>query len=635
MPESSSITPPISDISIPFWRRFRFNLIIFFVILAVIPLTLISFINISQQIEQAQNQVTEQLQSIVELKANQLDLWLDQGRLALDIILSNNGFRRTLVASIREPETITAEQRETLARDIRNFAQTNAYFERFLVYRPDGTVVYATIASDVGKVVTLQPYFRPSLQQREHLQAPFYDISTTELTMIATHHVIDDGGQLVAIIAGKISLTALGDIMTERTGLSASGETYLVSRQNSYLLTPSRFPGYERQRAYRSDGITRALNNQPGSGVYLNYQNPPQSVIGVYRWIPQLEAALLAEVNQDETLAAPRQAQLNNAIIALGAAGTAAIIGLLYANRLSRPIAQLTASANQFSRGDLKHRTDVTSTNEIGVLAQSFNSMAEQIEQRIIETQAALERAERADYADKVKSAFLASMSHELRTPLNAVINFTRFVVDGDTGPVNAEQIDLLSEVVKSATHLLALINDVLDMSKIEAGALVLFVEDGIDLTGILKSAMTTARSLIATKPILLETDIAADLPLIRADRQRILQVLMNIISNACKFTAKGNIILTAKPIGDEVVISISDTGTGIEPDDQAMVFQPFRQTKAGLRQGGGTGLGMPIAKSLVEAHYGRLWLESTPGEGTTFHLALPIKEKRLQPSLV
>lgn len=624
-----------SEINIPFWRRFRFNLIIFFVILAVVPLSLISFINISQQVEQAQNRVTEQLQSIVELKANQLGLWLDQGELALNIILSNNGFRRQLVTSIRDPDSMSAEQLDTLTRDIRAFAQTNAYFESFIVYTPEGRVALATIPSDIGKVVTLQPYFSPSLLQREHLQPPFYDLSSTELTMYSTHHVVDDNGQLVAILAGKISLTVLGDIMTERTGLSASGETYLISRQNSYLLTPSRFPGYERQRAYRSDGITRALNNEAGSGVYLNYQSPPQPVIGVYRWIPSLEAALLAEVNQEEVLAAPRQAQLNNLVIAFIVAGGAAVGGLLYANRLSRPIGQLTSSANQFSRGDLKHRTAVTSNNEIGVLANSFNSMAEQIEQRIIETQQALERAERADYADKVKSAFLASMSHELRTPLNAVINFTRFVVDGDTGPVNEEQADLLNEVVKSATHLLALINDVLDMSKIEAGALVLFVEDNIDISNILKNSMNTARSLIGNKPVTLETAIDPELPLIRADRQRILQVLMNIISNACKFTAKGSIILTAKPMGDEVVISISDTGSGIELDDQAMVFQPFRQTKAGLRQGGGTGLGMPIAKNLVEAHYGRLWLESMPGEGTTFHLALPIKDNRLQPALV
>jgi len=619
---------------IPFWRQFRFSLIIFFVILAVLPLGVVSFINISQQIEQAQSQVQEQLQSVVELKANQINLWLNQGTLSLNIILSNSRFEQLLVTSVTAPRVLSAEQNATLNRDIRAFVQSNPYFEQFSVYSPDGIIILASNANDLGKFVTLQPYFRPSLTRREYLQPPFYDVSTAELTLIATQQVFNTGGQMVAVLAGKINLTVLGAIMTERAGLSDSGETYLVSRQNNYLLTPSLFPNYALQRAYRTEAINNGLRGESGSGIYTNYQNPPQPVIGVYRWIPELEAALIAEINQDQVLAGSRQAQINNAVIALAVALVAAIGGLVYADRLSRPIAQLTHAANQFSLGDLRQRTVIASRNELGQLAQSFNSMATQVELRILQTQAALERAERADYADKVKSAFLASMSHELRTPLNAVINFTHFVVDGDTGPVNEEQVELLSEVIKSATHLLNLINDVLDMSKIEAGALVLFIEENIDLTTMLKNAMTTARGLIVDKQITLETDIAPDLPRIRADRQRVSQILMNIISNACKFTPKGVIKITAKVVNGEIFISVSDTGSGIEIEDQGLIFLPFRQTKAGLRQGGGTGLGMPIAKNLVEAHHGRIWLESTPGEGTTFYITLPVKDQNLSLAL-
>jgi len=609
-------------------------LILFFVFLAVVPLGVVSFINISQQIEQAQNRVKEQLESIVELKTNQIALWLNQGVLALDIILSNSRFEQLIVTSVTAPRVMSDEQKDTLTTDIRSFVQSNPYFEQFTVYTLDGVIVLGSSPTDIGKLVTLQPYFQPSLAQREYTQPPFYDISTSQLTIIVTKQVHNSGGQVVAILAGKINLSVLGDIMTERTGLSDSGETYLVSRQNNYLLTPSRFAGYALQRAYRTEAINLGLQGRTGEGIYDNYQIPPQPVIGVYRWIPELEAALIAEVNQAEVLAGSRAAQVNNGLIALIVALTAAAGGLIYANRLSSPITQLTHSADQFSRGNLRERTHVSSRNEIGQLAQSFNSMATQVELRILETQAALERAERADYADKVKSAFLASMSHELRTPLNAVINFTRFVVDGDTGPVNEEQVELLSEVVKSATHLLNLINDVLDMSKIEAGALVLFVEENVDLTALLKSVMSTARSLIGGKPITLETEIASDLPRIRADRQRILQVLINIISNACKFTAKGTVKIIAKTVNNEVFISISDTGSGIEADDQHLVFLPFRQTKAGLRQGGGTGLGMPIAKNLIDSHNGRLWLESTLGQGTTFYISLPIKNEKLEPAL-
>jgi len=261
---------------------------------------------------------------------------------------------------------------------------------------------------------------------------------------------------------------------------------------------------------------------------------------------------------------------------------------------------------------------------------KSLEVARKQLQEQIVVIDQARERAERSD---QVKSAFLASMSHELRTPLNAVINFTRFVIDGDTGPVNEQQTELLTEVVGSAKHLLNLINDVLDMSKIEAGSLNLFIEDDVNLNSIVNSVITTGRGLLAGRPTRLHTEVEENLPLIRADRQRILQILLNIMSNACKFTDEGDIRVKMYQKNGEVVIAVADTGPGIAPADQAMVFEAFKQTKAGLRQGGGTGLGMPIAKSLAEAHGGRLWLESEFGKGATFYVALPIKSETLVPT--
>ncbi len=255
-------------------------------------------------------------------------------------------------------------------------------------------------------------------------------------------------------------------------------------------------------------------------------------------------------------------------------------------------------------------------------------SLAEEEKSRI-QAEKSRERAERSE---QVKAAFLASMSHELRTPLNAIINFTKFVANGDLGEVNEEQAETLNDAIGSAKHLLNLINDVLDMSKIESGTLNLFIEDDVNLKSILDNVVSTGKSLLAEKPVELKLNIDGELPLIRADRQRILQILLNIISNACKFTPTGSINIKAQQQSDEVLISVRDTGPGIPLEDQSMVFEAFKQTETGLRQGGGTGLGMPISKNLVEAHSGRLWLESEVNKGTTFHIALPIKSSKLTP---
>ena len=245
------------------------------------------------------------------------------------------------------------------------------------------------------------------------------------------------------------------------------------------------------------------------------------------------------------------------------------------------------------------------------------------------ETEAARAKAERSD---RVKSTFLASMSHELRTPLNSVINFTHFVIDGDAGEVNEKQIDLLEEVVHSAQHLLDLINDVLDISKIEAGSLNLFIEDDIDVGEIIANVASMARSLLAEKPIDVKLKIDEDLPRIRGDQQRIFQILLNLMSNACKFTDEGHITVSAACSGDKLVLTVEDSGPGIPFEEHVKIFEPFKQTKMGLRQGSGsTGLGLPIAKSLAEAHGGHLWVQSERGHGATFFISLPIKSEKLK----
>jgi signal transduction histidine kinase len=248
-----------------------------------------------------------------------------------------------------------------------------------------------------------------------------------------------------------------------------------------------------------------------------------------------------------------------------------------------------------------------------------------------VEAQTAREAAEKSD---RVKSAFLASMSHELRTPLNAVINLTKFVAQGDLGPVNPEQEETLMESVDSARHLLNLINDVLDMSKIEAGSLNLFVRDDVDLAKIIDSMTVTARSLIGEKTIEIRTEISPDLPHIRADEQRIRQILLNMIANATKFTEEGYIEIRAHTENSHVIIAVEDTGPGISVQDQEAVFEAFKQTDSGLRKGGGTGLGMPISKNLAEIHGGKLWLDSGTGKGSTFFVSLPIRSDDLTPAL-
>ncbi len=229
-----------------------------------------------------------------------------------------------------------------------------------------------------------------------------------------------------------------------------------------------------------------------------------------------------------------------------------------------------------------------------------------------------------AEEANAVKSHFLANMSHELRTPLNSIINFAYLLLQGDEGPLTTTQRDFIARIEDSGTHLLGLINDVLDLAKIEAGRMELAFEP-VDLRPVVESVVSDGIALLVDKPVIMGTDLPDDLPPVRADRTRIRQVLLNLVSNAVKFTHAGSIVVRVRADEGLVTVSVEDTGIGIDRNDLDRVFAEFVQVDAGHdRRAGGTGLGLPISRRFVEMHGGTLTAASQPGSGSVFTFTIP-----------
>lgn len=229
--------------------------------------------------------------------------------------------------------------------------------------------------------------------------------------------------------------------------------------------------------------------------------------------------------------------------------------------------------------------------------------------------------------ADRLKSEFMANMSHELRTPLNAIIGFSELLMDGIDGEINDLQRTDLTHIHGSGVHLLDIINDILDLSKIEAGKMDL-VKEQVDLTGIIGGVVSVTRTLLKGKNIKMSVRVDDEIPTIVADSKRLKQIILNLLSNAAKFTEEGEIVVKAERAGTEsVLISVKDTGMGIKEEDIPKVFEKFRQIDmSSTRNKGGTGLGMAITTRLVEMHGGSIWLESKFGVGTTFFVKLPVR---------
>lgn len=280
----------------------------------------------------------------------------------------------------------------------------------------------------------------------------------------------------------------------------------------------------------------------------------------------------------------------------------------------------------------LKHQVNVR-TRELKLVNQEMEQRVDDrtvtLQETNLKLRAALEELavakERAEAADRLKSAFLATMSHELRTPLNSIIGFTGILLQELGGPINEEQRKQLAMVRTSANHLLSLISDILDISKIEAGQLTVASEPFNLRESILKVTQSV-RPLAEKKGLELSVEVAEDVGEVIGDARRVEQILLNLLSNAVKFTEQGGIRVNCAGEAGNYVTTVADTGVGIKREDIAGLFEPFRQIDSGLnRKYEGTGLGLSICKKLVELMGGTIRVDSCPDNGSTFGFTLPV----------
>jgi signal transduction histidine kinase len=226
--------------------------------------------------------------------------------------------------------------------------------------------------------------------------------------------------------------------------------------------------------------------------------------------------------------------------------------------------------------------------------------------------------------ASRHKSEFLANMSHELRTPLNAIMGFSQVLQQRLFGEINEKQEEYLDDILASGSHLLELINDVLDLSKIEAGQIELDV-GRFSLRETLERGVVMVRERAARNGVRLSLALAADVDVVRGDERRLRQVVFNLLSNAVKFTPSGgSVVVTTAQREGVVEISVADTGPGVAPEDRERIFEEFQQTEVGARQREGTGLGLALSRRLVELHGGTIGVESEVGRGSRFAFTLP-----------
>ena len=435
------------------------------------------------------------------------------------------------------------------------------------------------------------------------------------------------------VLAAEVNLTFVGDVVST-ISVGSAGRAYVVDDHGVLVAHPDISLVLQKKDLSKLPQVADALARReaaPAGQATTARDLYGQEVLTAFEPIPDVGWFVFVEQPLAEAFGPIYDSILRSVGLLILGLLAAIAASVLLARGMTRPIRALEAGAARIGAGALDERIDVRTNDELESLADAFNAMAGQLresyaglEQKIEERTHELAGANALlAAASQHKSEFLSRMSHELRTPLNAIIGFSDVLLTGSYGTLNGKQRDYLQDVLTSGQHLLSLINDILDLSKVEAGRMELEIST-FSLPQALQSGVTIVRESASLHGITLSVSCDEGLETIRGDARKIRQVIFNLLANAVKFTPDGgNIEVRARALDGEARVSVRDTGLGISPEEQVRLFEEFHQT-ASARGREGTGLGLSLAKKFVELHGGRIWVESVLGEGSTFTFSLP-----------
>jgi signal transduction histidine kinase len=440
-------------------------------------------------------------------------------------------------------------------------------------------------------------------------------------------------GRLVGVLQIEVNLKYVWDLLS-KLKVGTAGYAYAVARNGDLIAHPDISLVLQRRNVAYLDQIRSAFDTEetPKWRVAKNLEG--RRVFSSWSPLPILGAMVFVEQPVEEVYGSLYASLFRTSGLLLAGLGMALIASLFVARRVVGPLESLRNGVERIGGGDMNSRLEVKTGDEIEMLAEEFNKMSENLrgaydglERKVAQRTRDLAIAnERLQELDRLKSDFVSNVSHELRTPLTAIKGAVDLILREVAGPLTEKQIHYLTRVRSNTQHLAGLINDLLDLSKIESGKSE-FKSSRVSLAGLVHEVVETLRPVAAEKEITLEATISAPSILVWADRDKINQVLMNLVANAIKFTpAQGTVAVSATRDGSESVqVSVSDTGPGIPPDEKEKIFDKFHQiAQAGDAKPKGTGLGLAICRALVELHGGKIWVEPEPSGGSIFYFTLP-----------
>jgi signal transduction histidine kinase len=515
---------------------------------------------------------------------------------------------------------------EVVALDARGIVRARA--ERLRTVLPEGQRDFsATVA------------FQQALRGQTHF-GPAHFVRDSEPFMTMAVPIEHLAGEVVGVLLAEVSLIYIGENVVSHLTDGETGYAYVVSRAGDLLAHPHVALVLQRRNVTHLDQVGGALSSAAAGASakgLLTRNLEGEQVFSSYAALVDLDWVVFVERSAAEVYRPLYASIRRTATLLLVGLGMALLASLLVARRILKPLQTLRHGVQRIGRGSLAFRLQVKTGDELETLADEFNRMSERLqeaytglEQKVAErTQELVALNQQLEQANRLKSQFLANVSHELRTPMNAIIGFTRLVTRKTEGQIPSVQHANLQKVLISAEHLLGLINGLLDLSKIEAGRMEV-VRVRFDLRELVQATAASIEPMLKPDRVRLVAEIDPDLPALHTDREKLKQILLNLLSNAAKFTDEGVIKVTAGRTGDRLTLAVADTGIGMPREALDYIFEEFRQVDmSSTRKHGGTGLGLAIVRRLTRLLGGDVTVESEFGRGSTFTVTLPLTAER------
>jgi len=617
--------------------KLKYKILLLFLLIAQLPVLLTGLLSYRISKESLVQETVSFLVATNLLKSTRIKQWIDDATQNIVYAANLPFVRAQPVQGVGQNGLAGAAQQqvaEALRRDyLLPMVTQGRFVELFILDPVEGEVLVSTDKKQEGKSKNTMPYF---LQGRggTFVDTIRYSMTLQQPTLIISTPIRNKGGQLVAVLAGRLNLQGLSAIMEERSGLRASEDTYLVNAQNYFITEPRYGKEYALRKTVYTAGVQAALQGRGGTAVYADYRGVP--VIGAYLSLPERNLAIITEVDEEEYLAPIRH--LQRIIFTIGSimAIVSLLIGWLSAEALLQPLLRLVEAVKKMSADNLVFTENIPGKSEIAALAQAFASLAGRLRESLVSRAALEEEIEMRKETEKQLESTLVQLnrsnqeleqfayvaSHDLQEPLRMVSSYVQLLAERYRDQLDERADKYIHYAVDGAVRMQALIQDLLDFSRVSTrgGAFA-----AVSCNQLLAQALDNLQAAIRRTGAVITAD---PLPVVMGDGIQIVQLFQNLIANAIKFCADPSplIHVGVGATATHWLISIRDNGIGIDAKYADKIFVIFQRLHT-REEYQGTGIGLAVCKRIVERHGGEIWFESTAGQGTTFYCTFPKHE--------